>query len=300
LSKTKTKTKAQSEKGKKSAEGKKKKGKKPAQRHRYTAANADKYTLYQMAVQSPDTDVDFLMETYETLVGRKPRHLREDFCGTALICCEWVTRDEGNTAEGYDLDPEPIEWGKQHNFDKVHKLGAEDRVQLYLEDARAPGRKEPDVRIAQNFSYWIFKERAVLLEYFKIARESLADDGIFVIDLYGGSEAAVEMFEERKIEGGFTYVWDQDEFYPGTGEFFCNIHFKFRDGSEIQNAFRYEWRQWSMPELKDLLKEAGFSHVESYFEGDDPDDPEEGNGEFSPDARGENCESWIGYLVSRK
>jgi len=275
-------------------------GQKPASRHRYTAATADKYELYQLAVQSPDTDVDFLTETYESINGKQPRHLREDFCGTSLICAEWVTRDPENTAEGYDLDPEPIEWGKEHNFDKVRKLGREDNVSLYVEDARAPGRKAPDVRIAQNFSYWLFRERAELLEYFKLAQASLATDGIFVVDLYGGTEGTEEMFEERKIEGGFTYVWDQDAYYPGTAEFYCNIHFKFRDGSELENAFQYHWRAYGMAELKDLLREAGFSQVESYFEGDDEDDPEEGNGIFEPDERGENCASWIAYLVSRK
>jgi hypothetical protein len=278
----------------------KKATRKKASRHRYTAENADKYELYQKAVQSPETDVDFLTQTYETLVGRPPRHLREDFCGTALICCEWVTRGEDRTAEGYDLDPEPIEWGKQHNWGKVHKKGAEDRIRIFEEDARAPGRQAPDVRIAQNFSYWIFHERAELLEYFRIARESLAEDGIFVIDLYGGTEGTVAVEEERKIEGGFTYVWDQDEYFPGTAEFFCKIHFRFRDGSELRDAFEYAWRKWGMAELKDLLREAGFSDVQSYFEGDDEDDPEEGNGVFEPDPRGENCESWIAYLVSRK
>ena len=29
-------------------------------RHRYTAATADKYELYQLAVQSPEEDIDFL------------------------------------------------------------------------------------------------------------------------------------------------------------------------------------------------------------------------------------------------
>jgi hypothetical protein len=119
----------------------KKATRKKASRHRYTAENADKYELYQKAVQSPETDVDFLTQTYETLVGRPPRHLREDFCGTALICCEWVTRGEDRTAEGYDLDPEPIEWGKQHNWGKVHKKGAEDRIRIFEEDARAPAQE---------------------------------------------------------------------------------------------------------------------------------------------------------------
>ncbi len=304
MSKTKDSKTAKASTSKKKASAKKTpKGtppKKPVSKHRYTAATADKYELYQLAVQSADTDVEFLTETYEALNGRKPKHLREDFCGTALICADWVCRGEDRTAEGYDLDPEPLEWGKQHNMKKVHKKQAEDRLDLYLEDARAPGRKAPDVRIAQNFSYWLFMERAELLEYFKLAQDSLAEDGIFVIDLYGGTEATEEMLEERKIEGGFTYVWDQHEYFPGTAEFFCNIHFKFRDGTELNNAFQYHWRVWGMAELKDLLLEAGFSSCESYFEGDDEDDPEEGNGIFEPDPKGENCESWIGYLVSQK
>lgn len=271
----------------------------PAQRHRYTAASADKYELYQKAVQSADTDVEFLGGTYEAINGRPARHLREDFCGTALICCEWVALHADNTCEGYDLDPEPLDWGKANNLSKV-KDGAAERIELFLEDARVEGRKAPDIRVAQNFSYWLFRERAELLNYFKLACESLADDGIFVIDLYGGTEGTVEMLEERKIEGGYTYVWDQDQYYPGTAEFLCNIHFHFRDGTKLENAFQYHWRQWGMAELKDLLMEAGFKKVQSYFEGDDEDDPEEGNGIFEPDDRGENCESWIGYLVSQR
>jgi hypothetical protein len=276
-----------------------KSAKEPKPRHRYTAATADKYELYQKAVQSPQTDVEFMIGTYEAINGKAPRHLREDFCGTALICCEWVSKHPENTAEGYDLDPEPLEWGKAHNLSKV-KDGAEERISLFLEDARDPGRKAPDIRVAQNFSYWLFRERAELLNYFRIARESLAEDGIFIMDLYGGTESTVEMLEERKIDGGYTYVWDQDEYFPGTAEFFCKIHFHFRDGTKLEDAFTYHWRQWGMAELKDILKEAGFSSVQSYFEGDDEDDPEEGNGEFEPDERGENCESWIGYLVSKK
>jgi hypothetical protein len=265
---------------------------------RFTAATADKYELYQLAVQSADLDVKFLDNTYRTLRGRSPRHLREDFCGTSLLCCEWVKLDAQYTAEGYDLDPEPIDWGREHNHSKIGD--AAERIELFLADAREAGEHLADVRIAQNFSYWIFQQRAELLDYFRGARAGLADEGIFVIDLYGGTEANAEMTEERKIEEGFTYIWDQDCYYPGSGEFRCFIHFHFSDGSKMKRAFAYEWRFWNLPELKDLLREAGYSRVTPYFEGEDPDHPEEGNGEFEPDERGENCESWIGYLVAEK
>jgi hypothetical protein len=280
---------------------KKRKGarrKKTPQPPRFTAATADKYELYQLAVQSADLDVNFLDSTFRSIRGRGPRHLREDFCGTSLLCCEWVKLGEEYTAEGFDLDPEPLAWGREHNLSPIGD--AAERIDLHLADAREEGKRLADVRIAQNFSYWIFQKRAELLDYFRSAHAGLADDGIFIIDLYGGTESNEEMLEERKIEEGFTYIWDQDCYYPGSGEFRCFIHFHFPDGSKMKRAFAYEWRFWNLPELKDLLLEAGFSKVTPYFEGEDPDDPEEGNGEFEADERGENCESWIGYLVSEK
>lgn len=267
-------------------------------RKRYTAATADKHELYQFSVQSPEADVEFLVDTYRLLSKKLPHFLREDFCGTALLCSEWVKQGVNYKAHGYDLDPDPLEWGRKHNLEP---LGADaERITLFLEDCRVVAEDKPDIRIAANFSYSLFKKRAELLEYFKIAHASLADDGIFVMDMYGGPESTVELEEEREVAEGFTYVWDQHEFWPGTGEFQAKIHFKFEDGTEMRNAFEYDWRAWYMPELKDLLLEAGFSNVGSYFEGDDEDDDEEGNGEFSHDERGENCAAWIAYLVGQK
>ena len=158
------------------------------------------------------------------------------------------------------------------------------------------------MRIAQNFSYFIFQKRNELLDYFKKVRESLAPGGIFVMDLFGGDESISILEEERKIEEGFTYVWDQAVFFPGTHEYHCNIHFHFKDGSKIKNAFTYQWRFYSMPELKDLLADAGFQEVHAYFEeADDEDDDGDGNGEFILDEKGEtsqDCAGWIAYLVA--
>lgn len=295
-SKSATKSKEKSKKGK----GKDKKKRKQQPKHRFTAENADKFLLYQLSVNSADVDVDFLEKVYaEHNPGKSPLHLREDFCGTHAMCAEWVKRDPQRTAEGYDLDPEPVDWGKQHNLSPLGDEAAS-RVSLYLEDARNEGRKAPDIRVAQNFSYWLFMKRKELLDYFQKVHASLAPGGIFVCDLYGGTESVENMEEERKIDGGFTYVWDQDLYKPGTAEFTCHIHFRFRDGSEYPKAFTYVWRKWGMAELKDLLADAGFSSVRSYFEGEDEDDPEEGDGIFEHDEEGDNCESWIAYLVSQK
>ena len=274
----------------------KKKGARKKVKHRYTAATADKYELYQKAVQSPDVDVEFLTRIFKETRGREALHLREDFCGTGLLSSWWIKQSDRHTAEGFDIDPEPVSWGLEHNFEKLGE--ASKRYTVHLKDVREEGLRRPDLRIAQNFSYCIFLERDQLLDYFRIARDSLADDGMFVIDMHGGSEATEEMEEEKKC-GGFTYVWDQDEFWPGTGEYQCYIHFRFPDGTEMTNAFEYPWRMWYLTELKDIMLDAGFERVDLYFEGTD-EDGESGDGEFTKGEKGENCLSYISYLAGIK
>ena len=278
---------------KKQKDGKSTKGK----RRKWTAKTADKYELYQRSVNSPDNDVEFLMETYRAMRGREPLHMREDFCGTAALSAEWLKQRPEHTAEGFDIDPEPVEWGKERNFKSVDDGLA--RMNFVMEDARGPSKKKPDVRTAANFSYWCFKERKELLAYFKSAYEDLPEGGIFVIDMYGGPDALHEMNEERDIGSGITYVWDQKEYWPGTGDYNASIHFKFKDGSKLKDAFTYEWRLWGLTELRDLFREAGFATVDSYFEGTD-EDGESGDGVFALDQKGENCEAWIAYLVGGK
>lgn len=287
-----------SKKDKRKGKDKKQKVKRAAkrkQRTKFTAETADKYELYQHAVQSPEADIEFLVETYRAERKKIPHFLREDFCGTALLCSHWVKQGPNYKAHGYDLDPEPLAWGRKHNLEPLGDRA--EQITLFEADCRTPADEQPDIRVAMNFSYSLFTKRAELLDYFRICRESLAEDGIFVLDLYGGPDSTEEMEEEREVDAGFTYVWDQDEYWPGTGEIVNKIHFLFEDGTELRDAFVYEWRHWTMTELKDLLADAGFSAVHSYFEGDD-EDSDEGDGNFEQDDRGENCPAWISYLVA--
>ncbi len=263
-----------------------------------TAKTADRYDLYQRSVNSPETDVDFLTKVFEDLCGRPLRRLREDFCGTGALAAEFISRHEENRVEGFDLDPEPVEWGKKHNFERLGEAAA--RMNWHLADVRTPADSPPELTIAANFSYWCFKTREELLSYFRSVRSDLTEDGLFVVDLYGGPEALTEMEEVRDIDGAFEYVWDQQSWEPGTGNYHTCIHFRFRDGSELTDAFVYDWRFWNLTELRDVLIDAGFARATSYFEGTDPDDETSGDGNFEPDPVGENCEAWIGYLVAEK
>jgi len=267
-------------------------------KQKFTAKTADKYVLYQQAVQSAEQDVDFLVETYKSIRNKPALHLREDFCGTCLLSSYWAKLGEDFTTESYDIDLEPLAWGLTNNLEPLGDIG--NRVKQYQEDARNPSRRPPDIRSAQNFSYWIFKTRAEMLDYFIGVQRDLADDGIFVVDLHGGPESFQELEEETEMDDkSFTYVWDQDGINPITGEAKLHIHFRFPDGTEMIDAFTYDWRLWGLAELKEIFYDAGFSQVDCYWEGTD-EDGESGNGVFTISTEGEACLSYVAYLVAKR
>lgn len=261
------------------------------------AERADRHALYQDSVQCVESEIDFVDETYEALRGRKASTLREDFCGTGNTSCEWVRRRETNRAIGVDIDGEVLAWGREHNVAKL-EAEARNRVGLLEGDVRTLRAEPVDILLAMNFSYWLFDERPSLLEYFKAAYAHLKDDGVFFLDCYGGYDAPRELEEERECEG-FTYIWDQFAFNPIDNRMTCKIHFHFPDGSKIKNAFEYSWRLWSIPEIRELLADAGFKKTTVYWEGTD-EDSDEGDGNFEPTEQGDADAGWIAYISAEK
>jgi SAM-dependent methyltransferase len=262
------------------------------------AQRADKYDLYQQSVQVPEADVAFFEKVHKNIFGRPAKHLREDFCGTAAVCCEWVRTGKDRTAYGVDLDPEPLEWGRQHN---VAELDDEQRSRLELieADVRDVGGPRADLIAAQNFSFYTFSERDELRRYFEAARKNLKPDGLLVLDMMGGSQAMEEDREEIREVNGFEYVWEQRRFDPISHYNECHIHFRFKDGSKLKRAFTYGWRLWMIPEVRELLAEAGFDRSQVYWEGTDPKTGE-GNGEFRPRKQAPSDPAWIAYIVAVK
>lgn len=260
------------------------------------ASRADRHTLYQAAVQSPEADVEYFSTVYKKLRGRTAKSMREDFCGTAYLSCTWADSKKSRTAIGIDLDAPTLEWGRANNLAKLSEV-AQGRVQL-IEGNVLDGLGEPtDITCALNFSYGVFKTRAELRSYFEVARAGLADDGIFITELYGGFDAIVESEEERELDG-FTYIWQQAEYNPINHHTLCHIHFKFPDGSKIKKAFTYDWRLWTVPEIRELLIEAGFTDTKVYWERTDDDG--DGTGEYVATEGEENQESWLVYIVGIK
>lgn len=259
------------------------------------ASRANRHKLYEASVQCVESEIDFVDETFTKLRNRNAVLLREDFCGTANTSCEWVRRRKTNRAVSVDLDPDVLEWGRSHNLVKLDRDQAR-RITLINDDVMNVNGQLNDIILAMNFSYWIFRQRQEMVDYFRTVYNNLNSDGIFFLDAFGGYEAFQEMEEETDY-GKFTYVWDQASYNPITGECTCKIHYKFRDGSKLKNAFVYHWRIWTLPELTEMLTEAGFKPT-VYWEGTDEDG--EGDGIFTPSLVGEADAGWIVYIVAEK
>jgi cyclopropane fatty-acyl-phospholipid synthase-like methyltransferase len=261
------------------------------------ASTADRHACYEESVQCVESEIDFVDHTYKTLRGKRARILREDFCGTGNTSCEWVRRRKTNTAVGLDLDQEVLDWGIKNRVNKLTTRQRK-RIRLLNQDVLHADCEAADAILAMNFSYQLFKTRDALRDYFRKAREGLRDGGILFIDAYGGHESYREIKEKTELEN-FTYVWHQKKFNPITGEMLCHIHFRFKDKSWLRKAFTYDWRMWTLPELQEILTEAGFSKVQVYWEGTD-EETGEGSGEYFPTNQGEDDPSWIVYIVSEK
>ena len=259
---------------------------------------ADRHVLYEKSVQDVDQEYHFVNKTFRKLRSRRPYHVREDFCGTASMCCEWVRRRKKNTAVGVDLDPEVLAWARENNLARI-KPEARERVTLIEADVFEVQTPQPfDVVLAMNFSYQLFMTREKLGAYFRKVRESLVDDGILFLDAFGGYDTYREIKEKRKYKG-YKYIWEHASYNPIDGRMVCHIHFAFPDGSRLKRAFSYEWRMWTLPELRDLLVEAGYSRVTVYWEETDPETGE-GAGVYSPATVGDADPGWVCFLIAEK
>ncbi len=263
----------------------------------------DLHYLYEAAVQGVSCDLDFAERVFKKMRGRNPQTVREDFCGTAALTCEWVNRSPEHRAWGVDIDAATLDWGREHNVACL-KSKAHQPTLLCADvmDAQTPS---VDLLFALNFSYCIFKTRAALRAYLQKTREALQPDGLLILDLYGGTEAIEAKLEPRDVEAftaadgtaipAFEYIWDQAEFNVIDHHVINHIHFKIPGHKKIKKAFTYDWRLWTLPELQELILEAGFSDVAVYLHGWDEDG--ESDEIYRRRTRYENALGWVAYVV---
>lgn len=266
----------------------------------------DLHHLYEAAVQGVDSDLNFATRIFKNKTGRKPVDLREDFCGTAALACEWVTRSSNNRAWGIDIDQPTLDWGTEHNVAYLPQTAG--AIELICGDVLTTQTPPADLLMALNFSYCLFKTRDTLRTYFEKACSHLNDDGLLVLDLYGGTEAIEAKLEPRDIAAHtatdgtaipeFEYTWDQNSYNVINHHVINHIHFNIPNLGKIDKAFTYDWRLWTLPEIQELLIEAGFSSAEVYLHGW----TEDGQSDETYRLRKtyENSLGWVAYIVGVK
>jgi hypothetical protein len=212
----------------------------------------------------------------------------------------WAKSSPERTATGIDLDQPTLDWGIEHNLAPLGEPGQ--RVTLLCQNVLDPVREGFDIALGLNFSYWVFLTRDDMRAYFRGVHASLNRDGMLFLDAYGGPYSMEAMgpdeIEKTPIKGGFTYLWDQHEFNAIDHRVINHIHFEFKDGTKLERAFTYDWRFWTLPELRELLEEAGFSKTHVYWEDEDEDG--EGTGVYRARKRAANSGAWVAYIVAEK
>ena len=269
---------------------------------------SDIHWLYEASVQNVDTDLDIGARIYRTHWKRKPLTVREDFCGTAKLAARWVERGKLHEAWGIDFHKPTLDWGIRHN---VSELSAkqQERLHLVCGDVLEESTPKVDLTFALNFSFCVFKQREVLRNYFKRVYNALNPEGLFVMDIYGGSESVLAKCDDvREIPGfktpeglkipDFEYIWEQADYNPINHDTTCHIHFKVPGCGKIKKAFTYEWRLWTLMELQEILLEAGFSKAEIYLHGFDDDG--ESDEIFRRRKTYVNVQGWVAYVVGAK
>lgn len=248
----------------------------------------DTLELYRWAVQDPETHAEVLRIMYESVhPGCTPTVLREDFAGTAAESVAWVALQGRRKAVAVDLDGETVEWARK----RAERILGSDAASIdFIEGdviTIAPPRVQTaDIVSVLNFSIFYLKTADQLAAYFHQAQTCLAPGGLLVLNAFGGAEARQVRTDSYEITptprlateaaiSPFEYVWEQRSYDPATAHLDCRIHFNVPDPEtgrvhEIRDAFRYQWRMWSLGELVEALQVSGFGQVSVWMHTYDP------------------------------
>lgn len=257
-----------------------------------------KYALYECSAIGADAVVAFFDHAFPELRGRKALSLREDFCGTFVISREWVASDPARSAVALDIDPEPLAYGRRHHLASL-RPAARRRLAPRLQNALSRTTPRADAVVSDNYSFFVLKRMDDLVRYLGFVHDSLAPDGIVALAIAGGGGFTEKRRDRRRRVapgiGRFVYVWDQKSFDPISAEGSFAIHLRLPDGTKLDDAFVYDWRVWTIPEVRLALEQAGFARSVVYWEQSDPSGA--GTNVYRIQERGDNDWCFNAYVV---
>jgi SAM-dependent methyltransferase len=248
-----------------------------------------RYELYERAVTGGPALAKFI----NALHRGKPKVLAEDFSGSAALARAWVALDLSHRAVAIDRDPEALA--------AIPPTPRLTTVQLDVMKCKV----RADIIAATNFPVCYWHTRRDLLRYLRSCRARLKRGGFFVADLYGGPSAWRTGRQTMRLPfhaGTLTYTWHQRVADGLTGRVQNSIHFRVQPtkGRAItyRDAFTYDWRLWSIPELRDAMHDAGFRETEVHDRLGAAMD-HLGNIFTRPVEPGELDEDYVVYVVAR-
>jgi SAM-dependent methyltransferase len=253
------------------------------------AAGVDLLEHYRWAVQDPETHATVLRLMFERLhPGAVPTRLREDFAGTSAEAVAWLALAPGRQAWAVDWDGPTLAWARRRAVRLLGERAADLHfVESDVLDIAPPAVPAADIVSVLNFSILYLREREALLRYLRHARSCLAAPGLLVLNLFGGPGALKPHTDRHRVTPRprlaaeaaippFDYEWEQRHVDVQTRSIDCRIHFGVPDPPrpgatlELRDAFRYEWRLWSLAELIEALNGAGFDDVQVWRHTFDP------------------------------
>jgi hypothetical protein len=270
--------------------------------------------LYRWAVQDPLTQARVLDRIHRLALpdAPAPTRLREDFAGNCADSVAWIALGPERDAMAVDLDRAALDWGALRARRLLGEDGAS-RLQLHAADVfevSPPAVRPAHVLAALNFSLFYLDTRDRLRAYLAHARACLDPQrGVLVANAFGGPGSLLARRDTQRIADrlghdgeipppSFDYEWDQSAHDAVTGRIECRIHFRGLPGTaDRPDAFIYRWRLWSLPELQDAAREAGFTRVEVWRHTYDA--ARGAAGVFlGPVDRIVGLETWVAYLVA--
>ncbi|KAG9394877.1 methyltransferase [Carpediemonas membranifera] len=272
-------------------------------------ARVSLFDMYEAAVQSPSVDVDAIVRICDEELAMTPQSLKEDFSGTGYISATFLEQFPNAIAVGLDLDEVSMKHGRRKHFQANSQLDS--RMTFVKQDVLNPSTKAMPVDrfsviFGGNYSFFVFKKRTMLLDYFKTARSMLDETGsVFILEVMGGPNCQIIAEDEPRgceVDGvDFDFIWRQSNYNPVTNELMAHIDFEFPDGSSISPAFSYDWRFWSVPEIREAMEEAGFSRTVVYWASlyeEFEDGLTADHYSRTTDGRGiDQAEAWLAYVV---
>jgi SAM-dependent methyltransferase len=258
--------------------------------------NKNKHSLYQKTVQNPKREVEFFRKTYRMIFKTIPTIFREDFCGTALLSCEWVKNNVCNIAVGIDIDEFTINWGIENN---VYNLSSgSERIRLIAQNVLEEFKEKTkfDIICSMNYSHFLLHKRNDLVKYFKNVKRNL-ERGLFICDFFGGYHLFHTHTHKNQSDN---YKCRIEQINIINNQSITSLNFKNRE-NQYETLFKYCFRIYSLIELKEALEDAGFNKFKIFIK-DVSDDEENTFNEYEEFDFDEEyfpkLERYNGYLIS--